>query len=100
MFIEYRKIAVGLLIVGISLLSVLCTTTGTTFAESGSVPVYLNQEPTVEETPDSNSPDSLPKTFDEGIMQFVLLLAICATGLLCSLIVINNKRKGSNENKK
>ncbi len=84
-----NTIKTSILVVIFVLFGVLCITEGVTSAAT--LPLYLTQEATEKPQPS----ESLPRTLDEGVIQFILLLIICAGGLLGSFLVIKNKRKDS-----
>ena len=85
-------------ICGIVFASFLGASTLSAYAEGGTVPIYLTQEPvSVEEPADTTQEIKTPQTFDEGIVVFVILLAVCVTGLIGSAYMVKNNMKDSNE---
>lgn len=70
-----------------------------TYAEDGTVPVYLTQDPSqidisIDDEP--SMPDQ-PKTYDEGIWKYSACMVICVVCLIGTIYTIKHNQKESNE---
>ena len=93
-----KKIIRLVVICGIVFTSSLSISTLSAYAEGGTAPIYLTQEPvSAEESADTPQEVKSPQTYDEGILAFAILLAVSVAGLIGSIYVVKNNKKDSNE---
>lgn len=88
-----------LMVVGLIVSALIFGLSIPTYAEDGTVPVYLTQDPSqidisIDDEP--SMPDQ-PKTYDEGIWKYSACMVICVVCLIGTIYTIKHNQKESNE---